>query len=737
VTEVPPLKDAVNDGLQHKQAGADASQKLAADADTGFSVTGAIVSGMSHAVSFLEGALDYLPGLHLTDTAAAAPAKVESKPPTTANANAAKTTPETATVKTTPETPALTVATVATAVKQTTDTPAANAADIDKHFASVEHSDKSFTLTDFLKSTGYDTGTACTVAPAPNDVSIGNGSFTITNKAADAVNNGKVNTEGETLMTKSEWADVFDSINSQTGKDDLKLSKWQNDMVTGAAAGDTTKVSDGTIEKTADGFIHHDAKGKVDFERRGDLDIKHNADGTTSELNVKTGEKTLKDAQGHPEFVLGKDGFKGTTPDGTEVVISKDRKSATFTKFGITTTSLIADGQFTTTLNGLPIVGRSETALNSIPAAFQIVDHLLAGKSGMVTFADSKLIKGKDGLSMFVGQDGTSAVSLDAHSTVVRSPKGAISIFYNDSRPTVHLSDQQVTAMLAKHTQEVTVLAGVMQRLRDYAASGSLRNASGAVIKKSASGVSAESTDVVATGQGTQTVYTDKKTQISQLVNLKAQTVTLLNAQGEQQGTLNFSGKTTGFKTAAWDYKGGTVTTTDGSVYSPEGIKFADGTNFANNGNVTDKSGATYNNIGEIIAFEKPAYSSGEGSTKDTDDTKARAQVSQAESMASSMLGKVSGGHATAGDIAALLSSFEQLTSLVSSLSQFPDASLMASAVIAQGEVAGSIETAYATLNRNGDADTQATQASRYTDSPSATAAAAGSRTLAMAGSNV
>ena len=90
--------------------------------------------------------------------------------------------------------------------------------------------------------------------------------------------------------------------------------------------------------------------------------------------------------------------------------------------------------------------------------------------------------------------------------------------------------------------------------------------------------------------------------------------------------------------------------------------------------------------------------------------TKAKAQVSHAESIASSILGKVAGGHATAGDIAALLSSFEKLGNLVSVLAQGPDSSLMATAVIAQGEVGSSIAMAYGSLNDTIDKVKQAAE---------------------------
>jgi hypothetical protein len=650
VTEIKPTSDSAKESSQQQQAAADAAKKLAADSDSGSGITGTIVSGMSHAIGFLESAWDYLPSLNLTGSAAAAAQKPDSKPAIATEAH-----PVTAV-----KTEARAEATAPTKV------PAQPA--INKAFASIEKSDKSFSLDDYLKVQGFDNSTKTPLTPTVPALTVGGSDFTIVKTATHTFDSGKQASLGETIMSKSEWQDVFNVVNAQAGDDKLNLSKWNDSADTAAAAGDKPTVNDGTVEKTADGYKHKNAKGQVDFEVASGIEIKHNADGTTSELNLKTGEKTLLDAHGKPMFVLGKDGFKGTTKDGTEVLISSDRKTVTITlPGGKPTTSLIANGQFTTEINGKRIVQRREDALKQISTVFGTIDTLTNGKGGMVVYSDSKMIRGSDGTSMFVGKDGTSAISLDTHSQVIRSPHGDISIIYNDGRPTVHMTKAQTDEIVAKHGKEVAVLAAVIKRLRDYGATGKLHDADGAVITKSADGVSAKVAGVSAKTVAGQTLITNDLTHQTQAVNLVAQTVTLLDKDNKAQGTLDFSGKTVAFKTPDYVFNDNKVTTNDGTVYSQAGIKFADGTVFQNNGEVTASNGTTYNTTGEAIAFAKPASSgTGDASAKN-EESQAKAQVSQAESMASSIMGKVSGGHATAGDIAALLGSFEKLSSLVGS----------------------------------------------------------------------
>jgi hypothetical protein len=706
---VQPPTDAVKDSLQHQQAPADASHKLAADASSGWNISGAIASGMSNAIGFLESSLPYLPHINLGSTEAAPAPKPETKPAAA------------------PDKPAPDICAVPVG-KKTSELES-----FDKTFASIKHSDKSFSLNDYLSSSGFDTGSTCKAnAPLPS-LSIGGMDFTVSPKATDSVNTGKVVTSGQTTMSKAQWQEVFDVINSETGKQDLNLSKWTNDGQTQAGAGDKAPVDKGRIEKTADGYVHHDAAGKVDFEHHGDLDIKHNADGTTSELDVKTGAKTLLDAQGHEMFRLGKDGFKGTAPDGTEIVISPDRQTALLTKFGVTTPVLIADGQFQSVINGVGVADRDQKALASLTNAFTSADHLFQrGQSQIVTFADAKLISDGHGRSMFVGDDGTSAISLDEHSRAVRSPLGDISVVYNDHRPTVHLSKQQVTALLAKHSEEAAVMAAVIKRLTDYGKTGELHDAQGGVLKHGPKGVSANVNNVLAETQLGHTVFTNKVTGDSELVNLAAKTVQLKAADGTPEATLTFDGKSTSVKTAQWEYKDGQVTTKDGTVYSKEGIKFHDGTTFKANGEITDNRGTTYNLHGEVIGSEHTAGSAGTDGAHKHNDEMEKAKVAQAESMVSSVLGLVSGGHVTAGSIAALQSSLSQLGSMIGALAQLSDPSILAAAVMAQGEVSSSLEIARDALNRQQQESNQAA----LTNATSNAITNAGGRTLALAGSH-
>ena len=531
-----------------------------------------------------------------------------------------------------------------------------------------------------------------------------------------------------TSFGNTKLTDAFNIMNA-VGSDKVSTIAAASDQQV-AAKGPT-----GHSEKTDTGFVHLNAAGQIDFAKQGDVSVKHNADGTTSELDSTTHIETVKNADGTVKFRRLQDGsfeFPGEVP-GSKVIFAPDQKTARV---------LTGTGeQDFTVVNGKLVPTTSRVLVSAVdgdlPQGKDVLKQLqsvFTGKFQIKPYKDGMAVFNADGSIIAVNKDGSGMMTLDKHSWMVRGKDGHIEIDYNDGRHPQILSDAQMKKMMADPVVGKQ-LKEAFQQLRNFSVTGILQR-SGSSIKSTAAGLvgSTQGVEASAAPDGSEKII-DHNTKLTSLVSAGGGAVRVLDANNHEVAVVKsdpVKGMTVG-DTGVY-VKNGTATTADGTVYSAAGIKFADGTNFQANGNITANDGTTYNQAGEEIAWEestKGTNGNGKSASSDaavkSDEAKAQAQVSQAESMASSIMGKVSSGHATAGDIAALLGSFEQLSVLVSSLSQLSDTSLMAAAVIAQDEVAGSISLAYANL---GQPDSGAKSNNDNSSNPSATEA--GSRSLAM-----
>jgi hypothetical protein len=620
---------------------------------------------------------------------------------------------------------------------------------------------KDYSIDDILKIGGCDTGNSCSVtAPGTPGASFSQGGFNF--KSTDKpVTNDKIDTDADVFfgaaklndafnVMKSAGADLIDfasgnsaaagtSVGDASGLDKKPAAPAKgdkpaattagtdapahqdkaapgtvtNDAVAAGPAGSdkpgTVKGPTGHIEKTANGFAHVNALGQVDFQRQGNDSIKHNADGTTSQLDSATHIETVKNADGTVKFRRLADGsfeFPGEVA-GSKVIFAKDGKTARVLTGTGEQSFDVVNGKLVPTTSRV-LVAAVDGNLPQGKDLLKQLQSVFTGKFEIKPYKDGMAVFNADGSIISVNKDGSGMMTLDKHSWLVRGKDGHLEIQYNDGRHTQILSEAQMKTMMADPAVGKQ-LKDAFQQLQNFSVTGILQRA-GSTIKQTKAGLvgSTQGVEASAGSDGSEKIV-DHNLKLTTLVAASGDSARVLDDKGQEITNIK-SDPVKGLTVADTGVyvKNGAATTADGSVYSASGIKFADGTNFQANGNITANDGATYNTSGEMVAWEDPTKSSSgssSGGSSDasakSDEAKAHAQVSQAESMASSLMGKVSSGHATAGDIAALLGSFEKLSVLVSSLSQLPDSSLMAAAVIAQGEVASSIAVAYANLGQH------------------------------------
>jgi len=665
----------------------------------------AVGNGLNGAAQLFSSALDCLPNLHLTDSKPAEAHPAPTAKPTTTNANdrsnAAIDTGRAIAMGAGAATGLFGGALLGLGgieagkiAHDAVQTGFVNI-DLEKSFAKVEHKTTSTSLSDYLASsgcsmTGNGVGGACA---APTKTGLGDLFGT-----SAKLTTGKI-TENNMQQTSAATAhingDAWDSIAHAKSAD-------HRDKPTEASR---------NSEKTADGFVHKDSTGKVDFERHGDIETRHLPDGSISTLNVRTHEKTLTDKNGKLLFTYDADGVNGHTPDGTVVTFKPHSADVTIKpKDGPEIKARrTPDGFMQVTMGDTDIISSREAALTNIGEVPAKVRSLFNGHAAIEVNPDSKIIRSKDGkTTLYVGNDGTSAMTLDEHSQVVRfkdNPDQML-IVYNDGRQPLRINVHQLDGVI-KDPKTVAALKFVVESLRRYGQTGTLADQAGNKITTDAQGNTVATTaDAAATTNAKgQTVASSPASSESVVLDSKAQTVTLVNKKtGEQQGVVDFKDpKSPGFTTDAYSYHNNKVTTVTGDVYGPEDIKFHDGFQFCNDGTIHDQKGNVFNGDGDLT-FDNERSHSGSKSTSEavraSESSRAHAQVSQAESIASSIRARVASGHVSSSDIAALYSQMSSLSAMVGSLSQIDDSSLLVSAMIAKDEIAGSLDQANSTLSQ-------------------------------------
>ncbi len=605
----------------------------------------------------------------------------------------------------------------------------------------LKYLNQNYTVDDFLKASGCDSG-ACVVTPPTTGKDVSLGKFTVNgNSNAVKLTEGDTVSRAETFLGDAGWNDVLNTIYQQSGKKiNLSLAGEPTVPATGkdnvvhadkGAPGAVTEIlpvtkenptpSDkpvsptgaikggiGHIQETINGYVHIDAAGMADFVKDGDNSIRHNADGTTTKINTRTKVETQLKKDGSIDFQRDADGtfeFPGKVP-GTTMLVSPDGKTLRLRDGKTEETYDISTGKFV--FKGRQaMVAASNDDLPKPEKLFDALHSLFAGNLGITRYRNGMAIVGNDGNVISVNKDGSGTMTLDKNRVMVRTSEGHIEIHYNNGKPTELLSDAQVMTMTGD-PKIGPQLKAAFDALQQFAITGKLVKPSGETITKSGDSLTGTAPGVQAAALAGGSVQAlDQDTGIRSIISADGKSLQSVASDGKLIALAQLD-PVKGLSIEGHDLtiKNGVGITSTGTVFSAQGIKFADGTNFQANGNITASDGTTYNPAGEAIAWEDPNHSSS-SSTSDasakSDEAKAQSQVSQAESMASSIMGKVSSGHATAADIASLMARFDSLATLVSSLSGSADSSLFAAAVMAEGAVGSAIDIAYSNLNRPDD----------------------------------
>gem|GEM_PF-3890417 len=668
----------------------------------------AVGSGLSGVGHFVSGVVDCLPGLHLTDNSKPAENPVHTevaatkpngsdKPTTTAKASTAEVTTIMAA-----SAGAIAAGLAGGLFGAGAGAIAAAAAakngyvnlDLEKSFDKVEHKKENFSLEDYLKSTGCSTSDKCSVPVKSGSADLfgDGGSLNITSTANMTDHKASQQAAAMTERVSSKTWQTIDNVQ--------KLgAQGHQDRPT-----ETSRNS----EKVADGFVHKDSNGKIDFERHGDIESRHNPDGSISTMNVRTQEKTLTDKDGNLLFTYDKNGVNGHTPDGTVLTfkhgcdeVTVKPKEGPAIKAGRD-----ANGALTAQIEGTNIRVETRQAIAGIAdAPIQIQGTYFNGTADITIMTNAKVIRAKNGHTMYVGDDGISAMTLDEHSQVVRYPDqpNSFTIFYNDGRPKLVISADQVEGKF-KDPQQIAKLKFVIDSLRHYGQTGELNDNAGNRITTDSTGKTTASTvdATTTTNAAGQTIATAVASGEQLVMDTKAKTTTVVNAAGETQGVIDFKtpGKP-GFTTNAYTLHNDQITTVNGDVYGPRDIQFHDGFKFCEDGTIQDQTGNRFNAEGDMTYdHERSTAKSSSESTHAAESSRAKAQVSQAESIASSIRARVASGHVSASDIAALYSQMSSLSAMVGSLSQIDDSSVLVAAMMAKDEIAGSLEVANSTLGQ-------------------------------------
>jgi len=700
VTDVAPVNDASKASQSSAAAPADASNKLAEDlkgqtspkldkqaeakkdapapADSGFDLGSYVSGALDSAGQALTKMASYLPNLQLTSGESSKNEAVQSQHTTDA---------------------------VVTALAKAKESGGNSAGAAKDSNLDLKYMNDTITLDDLLKSQGCgSTSKSCTISPAANMTGGNSGAdylagMTVT-KAKATTTMGGSQSELQTLIgDNGQFAKLSGLFTAETGVE-IKASLTSDTKAPPRNRVERPK-DDERVEKTASGYRLMDKNGAVDVERKGDLSIKHNTDGSTSELNTKTGEEIRRGADGKIQFkrLVNGDIEYPLDGKGDRITFSHDGKQVRVLNNGVEKTYDISKGRFDLVTSDTVI----QASDSNLPNGQDLVNSMASIMSGKYTIEPMKngmKVVNADGSMIAVANDGTGTISLDKHSTMVRRPDGHIEIFYNDNRPAVLLTDAQVKKLTADPAVGKN-LKEAFEALRNFSITGILEKTGthGTARIAKINGLLVGSVNgVLATRTADGKVEVDD-TNKKEKTTVDPHHLVINNPEGKVLAQLGITGQGVNIEGTGINIRNGVATTEDGTVYGPEGIHFADGTDFRLDGGITDKYGTTFNPSGEIIAPGKGSGSSSSDSTEQHEEQAAHAKVTQAEGMAASIAGHISSGHATAGEIAALYGALDKLTNLVGSLAQFPDAGLMAAALMAKDAVSGSIEIAYASLN--------------------------------------
>jgi hypothetical protein len=257
-------------------------------------------------------------------------------------------------------------------------------------------------------------------------------------------------------------------------------------------------------------------------------------------------------------------------------------------------------------------------------------------------------------------------------------------------------------------TDRARAIKAVVEQLRHFNETGKLTDGKGSEITATNTGsatptLAAKNADATVTSNGPAgpVVVEAAHSELKQVVDLKNNKIDIIGADGQKAGTIGSENGRTTYTTNDYKFDGTKTILNDGTRITDNAVMFRDGTNIHDDGTI-EKNGVNFDSAGEVTSYSSGSgHNANGGSSEVGAENIARSQVSQAESIASSIRGRAASGHVTAGDIAALQSSMASLSVLVSSLAQFPDAGVLAGAVMAKDDVAGSMEMALGALHTN------------------------------------
>jgi len=487
-TGAPKTTDAHPVATTDKPVAKAEAKAEAKPADQSFSIQdimgaagSAVGSGLSSVGNFVSGMVDCLPGLHLTDNSKPAehPAHTE-----VATAKPIATDKPAAAVKASTADVTTIMAATAGALAGGLFGAGAGAAiaasaaskggyvnlDLEKSFDKVEHKKESFSLEDYLKSTGCSSEDKCSVPVKSSSTDLFGDGSALNITSAGAVTDHKA---------QQQTTEMNERVSNKTWQTIDNVQKL-------AAQGHQDKPTETSrnSEKVADGFVHKDSTGKVDFERHGDIESRHNPDGSISTMNVRTHEKTLTDKDGNLLFTYDRNGVNGHTPDGTVLTFKHGCDEVTVKPKDGPAISAGRDektGALTAHIEGTNIRVETRRAIAGIAdAPIQIEGTFFNGTADITVMANAKVIRAKNGHTMFVADNGISAMTLDEHSQVVRYPDqpNSFTIFYNDGRPKLVISADQVEGKF-KDPQQIAKLKFVIDSLRHYGQTGELNDNAG------------------------------------------------------------------------------------------------------------------------------------------------------------------------------------------------------------------------------------------------------------------
>jgi hypothetical protein len=603
-------------------------------------------------------------------------------------------------------------------------TDSTKAPDINKFFKSVKTEDANVSWANFLKQSGCDDGDSCKVDPTVKlsfgDLQISGATNVKTGQGADEEVSTQVSKEvmGAALQTVDAVTGSHLSENKLNGSVEQPSSQADKDLAAAirqAKAADRSEPSGGRSVHTADGVTHYNDKGQVDWEKHGDTTIK-TVDGIKTVVDSKAHTMVMTDAQGNKVLEEGANGHWQihTQKLGKDVAVDIDPKSSEF--------SLYQDGKpvggvAKLTKDGFTQqIDRVKVAL--VAQAFDItapvIDQTFAlGESGYASGPNGTQVTGKDGF-MFVapGENGIVGMHLNHGNMTFSYDPANKTLTLDQSGKKTHLNEAEVKLLVAEHPEQMQTIMGIITNLKNFNTTHVLKDREGNSITKEQNGdITARVGALVATTSavdGTTAIKTAEG--LTEKIDLKRGTNTISDTKS---GTV--------FTTMKADAQGRLSADTDRVHYDgasntahingtnivagAHSVNYGDGTNINYNGTVSDKYGTTFNNEGEIVEIGSSSYATksaaGGSNSESAQENAAKSQVAAAESIASSVRGMIAGGHASAGAIAALQSSMASLSVLIGSLSQFSDSSALASAVMAQDDVAGSLELALSNVGSN------------------------------------